>query len=348
MMKGFVTLMKQDLLLAYRNGFLMVVLMMVALIAPLIDFAIPRDLKLGAEEYVLDLTDGKLITPLLTNQGIDSRLLLSSKEQLMSIIQQNQRAVGIVFQGTIDRPEVMVYHQGYEPPKAIRLLQPVGAEVWNQAAGLEQTTFHRVQTLRPETDKVPFHRSLIPFFIATDVTVVGFYLVAVMIFQEKTERTISAYRISPSGTWAYIMSKILTNVTLSVAYGALLLLFTMGTAVHYPSALLLCAAASFLITSVGLLVSVFFENLSEFIFVAVLITMILALPMVSYLFPSFKLNFFPLIPSYPVMFGMREILFPTGRTGYLVPMLFALTGEGLLATLLGYWAVNRRLMHEVR
>ncbi|MGE5654900.1 MAG: ABC transporter permease [Bacillota bacterium] len=346
-MRSFATLLKQDLLLAYRNGFLVVVLVMVALIAPLIDFAIPKELKLGAEEYVLDLTEGKQITPYFVRQGIDSRLLLTSEEQLMSIMQQNKRAVSVVFRGSTDHPEVTVYHQGYEPPKAIRLLQPVGAEVWSQTAGAGAVTFHRVQNLRPEAGKVPFNKSLIPFFIATDVTVVGFYLVAVMVFQEKAERTLRAYRISPSGTWSYILSKILTNVILSVAYGALLLLSTMGFAAEYLGALLLCAAASFLITAAGLLVSVFFDSLSEFIFIAVLITMVLALPMASYFFPSFKLSFFPFVPSYPVMFGMRELLFPTGRSGYLLPMVLSLTGEGLLALLISYWAVDRRLMHEV-
>jgi ABC-2 type transport system permease protein/fluoroquinolone transport system permease protein len=52
------------------------------------------------------------------------------------------------------------------------------------------------------------------------------------------------------------------------------------------------------------------------------------------------------IPSYPVLFGVREILFPTGKTGFYGPLLLLLLALNVVAFVLCYLAVERKLMQE--
>jgi hypothetical protein len=54
------------------------------------------------------------------------------------------------------------------------------------------------------------------------------------------------------------------------------------------------------------------------------------------------------IPSFAVIFSVREILFPTGKTGFMAPTVIMLLLESLVALGLCYWLVNRKLMREGR
>ena len=55
-----------------------------------------------------------------------------------------------------------------------------------------------------------------------------------------------------------------------------------------------------------------------------------------------------MIPSYPVAFGIREVLFPTGKEGFIGPMMLMLVIESVVFFILSYWAVGKKLMREVR
>lgn len=346
-MRHFLNMLRQDLTLAYRNGFLVVILALAVVMVTVINYGIPAEVKVGASEYVVDLTDGKLIESALAEQ-LNQEFFLASEAQGREMAESKSNAVVLIFRGSQENPQVTILHQGNEPPKAISALEPALFVVWNQAAELGFEPVHEKVVLRPETPKPPFNKSLVPLLMGLEVAVLGFAFVAVLIFQEKAEGSVRAYRVSPRGAWPYIWSKTLSMVLLSVLYAALIAVPTLGLGVNYLPFFALIVLVSLLMTMCGLFLTVFFESLSEFVFPLVGIVTLLALPMVSYFFPSFRLPGFELIPVYPLMFGLREIVFPTGKTGFLAPMVGILLAEILVIAVLSKWAVSKRLMKEGR
>lgn len=349
MMKGgsFRSLLRQDMAIVFRNGYVYVVLGLAVLFILLVNFALPEQLTVTGSEYIVDLTTGQLFTSSARAAGLEE-YLLASEEELQQVMEQDSQAAGIIFHGGRENPKAIIYRQGNEPEKAMRGLEAAVIGFWNNAGDLGQPVTYRLELLRPASEKIPFNLSMLPFIMAFESALIGLFFVSALVFQEKEEGSIRAYRVSPAGTWPYILSKITVFVVLSLLSGFLLFVFILGLRPELPAVLLLVALVSFLTTVFGLAVSVFFKSLAEFIFVLAGIMAVASLPMVSYFIPSFKASFFPLIPTYPLMFGIRELIFSTGKTGFYLPMVLTLAAEILLLSVLAKVAVERKLMKEGR
>jgi ABC-2 type transport system permease protein/fluoroquinolone transport system permease protein len=200
--------------------------------------------------------------------------------------------------------------------------------------------------LRPTAGKVPFNRGIVPLVITFDVVLLGFMFVAVMVFQEKQEGSIRAFRITPGRPLEYIISKASVNILLGLLYTFLLILVVTGIPDRLFLLVVVVILCSLLMTLTGLLLSVFFNNLSEFLFVAVFISALFTLPMISYFQPSFAPSYLQAIPAYPVLFGLREILFPTGNEALIASVIRTLTAETVIVAIAAYGAVQRKLMKE--
>ncbi len=339
------SLLQQDMAVVFRNGYLHVVLGLALLFILLINFAFPEQLRITAREYLVDLTAGRLITLPARSAGLEESLL-ASEEELRQVMEQDSQAVGIIFRGDRENPRAIIYRQGNESEKAMRGLEAAVISFWNTAGNLGRPVTYRQELLRPAGEKPPFNLSLVPLLLAVEVAMLGLFFVAALVFQEKEEGSICAFRVSPAGTWPYIISKTTVNVFLSLLYGFLLFIFTLGLRPELPAVMLLVALTSLLVTALGLTVSVFFKSLSEFVYVSAAIIAVISLPMVSYFLPSFRAAFFPFIPTYPLMFGIRELVFSTGKAGFYLPMLLILAAEVLLMLILSRFAVERKLMKE--
>lgn len=338
-------LLRQDMAVVYRNGYVYVVVVLAVLFILPINFAIPKQLKVTAREYMVDQTVGRLIAPLARSAGLEESLL-NSEEELRQALEQDSQAVGIVFQGGRENPKATIYRQGNEAEKAMRGLEAAVISFWNTAGNLGQAVTYRQELLHPESEKPPFNLGLVPFVLAFESALIGIFFVSALVFQEKEEGSIRAFQISPAGTWPYIISKITVNVLLSLLPGFLLFVFTLGLRPELPAVLLLVALVGFLMTAFGLAISVFFKSLSEFEYVLAVIMTVVSMPMVSYFMPSFSAAFFPFIPTYPLMFSIRELVFSTGKTGFFLPMLLILAAEVLVVLVLSRIAVERKLMKK--
>ena len=180
----------------------------------------------------------------------------------------------------------------------------------------------------------------------SEVLVLGFLFVAVFIFQEKSEGSIRAYRVSPGGTATYILAKTLVFMALGVVYGLGLVTAAMGFSVNYGALLLLIVLGVNLYTFLGISVAVFFRNISEWFFTGVLLLAINMAPLASLMFPMFSPRWLTWLPSYPVVFGLSEALFPSGRS--ILPLAGLLAVENVLAYTLCYVLTRQKLMKEGR
>ena len=123
-------------------------------------------------------------------------------------------------------------------------------------------------------------------------------------------------------------------------------LVAVGFGANYLNLAILVALASILMTLVGMIVAVFFRSLSEWFFPGALLLIVNMLPVVSYAAPVFSPKFITLIPSYPLIFAVNNILFAPTKQGYMGPLVLLLLAEILVAFAVCYLLVHKKLMKD--
>ena len=120
----------------------------------------------------------------------------------------------------------------------------------------------------------------------------------------------------------------------------------MGLAVNWPLLLATIVLGASLYTLMGISVGVFFNNMSEWLILGMTVLILNILPIISYSMPSFAPAVLTWIPSYTIVFGLAEMLFPTGAS--LVPLFAYLSLAVALAYTLSHVLVHKKLMKEGR
>ena len=77
-----------------------------------------------------------------------------------------------------------------------------------------------------------------------------------------------------------------------------------------------------------------------------IVMIIMALPIISYVMPSFSPFIVTFIPSYQMVFGFREIFFSTGKVGFMLPICLILFIENVVLFAITYLTLKVKLMRE--
>jgi ABC-2 type transport system permease protein/fluoroquinolone transport system permease protein len=315
-MRRLASLLRQDLVLAWRNGHVAVVLAIAALMVALIVF-LPGEISRGPGEYLLDTIPGAPVRAAVLDLGGNTAALPATRGEFDELLGSNPNTVGIVVGGSLDRPVVEIITRTNLPEQTVNLLVASVEQVLRHARG-ETPAEYPVEYLRPAATVVPLNLSGVPIFLAFEVGILGFLLVAVFVFQEKQEGTIRAYRVTPGGLWPYLASKALVFTVIGIAYGAIVIVlgFSLsGTslAVNWPAILVLVTWASLFMTTFGLGFAAWFNNLSHWFFPGLGLLVLNLLPFVSYVYPVWSPAWVTVIPSYGLVYALREALFSTGE-----------------------------------
>jgi len=345
MLNKYLNLTKQDLTILMRNNFHLIVIGLAVIMVILVNFVIPGQVKITPKELFFDNTNNNIVQDYLLKNDVQKDRFVDSEKKLYERLNQNSNTLGVIIDGNKDNTSFTIIGQGNENDEAFNLLSAAMANLIDRIKNNQNENIN-IQYLRPQQPNIPFNQKLIPIIIFTEVILLGFLLVAVIVFQEKEEGGIKAFRVSPANTIVYILSKVSANLILAYLYLLIVLLFTLGFNVNYLNIFVLTTLGSILMTLLGLSISVFFKNLEEFIFVALIVLSILALPMMTYLTPSFSPDFFRFLPSYSVLFGLRELLFTSGKNSILFNLNMLLVLEGIGMFIIATWSVNRKLMKE--
>ena len=254
--------------------------------------------------------------------------------------------MGLIFRGSPQRLQVVMLHHGtisFENVNVIRA--SLEKSMYDTAPSLSDGGFS-IEYLQELVEPVSNKMNALPSLLAFEVIVIGFLMVAVMIFQEKSEGTIRAYRVSPAHTAAYLISKTLVFVFLGLVYGLVFILSTMGIPPNPGLFCLVVALAISFYTLAGVAVAVFFNNISGWLFPGVGLLMVNMAPIISYSYPAFSPVAITCLPSYLLLFGLREILFPTGEAVW--PLVWLLLALNAVAFAICLPLVHRKLMKEGR
>ncbi len=307
-MKKLWTLLKIDYTMALRSKFILITLILAILLAVLVNFVLPEKLNTEMNTYILDRTSNTRIATFLNAAGDEGSAIkievTKSEEELTSKLTKSNGA-GIIFEDD----KVIIVKQGYEDEATLNLMTATINLLTKKLSGVYTPTSFKYTVLEPQsTEKLPFNKFMIPPLIVLDVFLLGFMFIAAMIFQDKKEGIIKAYRISPINIFGYITSKVVINSSLSIALALIIVAATVGFHINYLHYFVIVTLSALLISSLGMLLSQFFNSLSEFMYVLIAFSLIIALPAISYFQPSFSVPFFKYIPSYPIMFEIKNII----------------------------------------
>ncbi len=335
-----------DLRQAFHGRLIHVSLGTAIIFGLLLRFALPSELHGGRALKIADLTQDARFGRVIEQQAQGQDLAVhASLEELKAAVEADPESIGIALQGTVAAPAATLMLQGHESPSTVLSLRSGIAGLWAEN-GVTRPSAHRMTVLRPDSPRPPFDLSMIPLLITIDVIVLGFFFGGVMVLQDRALGTVRAYRVSPAGTGVYLASKIAVNALLALVYTALLLVIAIPPALPLLSLVLVIVLASALFTTVGVGLAVFFRTFSSFFYPASLLSLVLSAAIPAYFFPAFNTPWIRALPTYKAMFSLRELLLPSGRPSMLTEYCQSMGGALLVALVLTYLALDRRLLRE--
>ncbi len=322
------SMIRYEFLLAWRNKFVHVTLGLAVLFTLLIRFVIPADFATPGALYVTgDAPEHPGVTKVESAQALRAKL------------EEETSARGVL----LSQGERTLLVRGHETARERRLLTTTAAAL----TGAPAARTPKITTLRPPSPPTPFNLRMLPMMLAMDVVLLGYMFASAMLLLQKTTGTIKAYRTSPATTAAFLSAKLTVNLVLAAAYGLTLLFATSpGTYPLLPFlALLLLTTTAF--TLLGLGTAVYFDNISGMFFPLIITGVTLAIPMGSVFAPTLSHPIVEWIPTYSVIATFHEMLFPTGKAGYLMPALLEIGAWALGCGVFAYVSMERKLMKEV-
>lgn len=344
-MKRFISLFIQDLLVSYRSGQVLIIALLLMVMSALILF-LPREIKVH-NELILDTSPGTPLAAHLRGMGVGDGVVYTDEAVFRADLERQPGKVGVVFSGGPDAPVFEIITNSAISEANLRLLEVSLDHAILELRGVAQDAF-LVEYLRPINPLPAFNVRFVPVILVFEVVLLGFLIAAVMMFQEKQESTLRAYRVSPAGAWTYILSKNALFLALSLAYGLPILLLAFGAEFNLPLTFLLLALSSLLMTTLSMAIAVFFNNLSEWFFAGVAILVLNSLPMISYGLPAFAPAWLTWLPSYSAVFATRDVLFNAATFGDILPTVIYLAALTVLTFAAAYTAIRYKLLKEGR
>jgi hypothetical protein len=345
-MKRIMNMFAQDFLLAYRNGHVLITVILLIGALLLIAF-LPRSLKIH-NELLLDTSTDLVLNAYLRQQGVAEEIIFTERAAFDQVLEKNPNKIGIIFSGGLEQPHFEFIVRSAVPEQNLRLLQASLDTAVADMRGDAAAAPVQVEYLRQQTGVIPFNLLPLPVLLIFEVVLLGFFIVAVMVFQEKSEGTLRAYRVTPGGTLSYILSKMLLFLVLSLIYGLIPVLFAFGLGVNFLPLLLLLGLSSSLMTMFSLGIASYYRNLTEWFFVGVALLLINSLPIISYGMPAFAPGWLTWLPSYHGVFAVRDVLFSDAGLAQISPTLLYLLALNLAALAFCYYAVRSQLMKGAR
>ncbi len=304
-MKRLMNTVKLDFILANRNFFFLIMIGVAFGYVLTVNFLIPENLEFqGGGKYFTDESSQKKPSLYIKLSG-NANMLLESEEELLNTVDSEKGSMGIIFRD--EGGEIII--QGYESQKTINNLKAAlfayqNMFMNNSAANKDI----QIEYLSEISDKISFNRKIIPMMMATDILLIALMFIPVMVFQEKKEGSITAYRVTSATPFQYMLSKILVGMVLSIIFSFIFIIFTMGSDVDYLKITFYTLVSSIILSCIGLIIAQYFSSISEFMVPFFAVSMVFFLPVLKIFSPSFHFTGMEFIPSFPIMIGMDDII----------------------------------------
>ncbi len=323
-MNRLMGLLKKDFKIAFRNFFFLIVVVVAVILILVTNFLIPQEVRMDSRIYytVEGKQQGEIQPIIQVFQQQEGNRQVEGKDEIIKEMKEDREAMGLVIKVDEEKkPTFEIILQGYESE------QSKNAFILYLESILNSDQVNRdIETVvlkeAIDNEEIPFNKRFVPLMILNEPVMLGFILLATLIFMEKDEDTIKAYLVSPGGLIEYLGAKVILIAVLGLISTLLITLFTIGLNVNWPMLLTITIAGSLFSSTIAMFLASFFDSISKAMVWVLGVSILLTAPMISYFVPSFAPRVITAIPTYSLMFAIREALFPgTNQTIYFESML---------------------------
>lgn len=310
---------KKDFLHGHRHFYLYITLASSIIFILFIQFVLPDNYSEPDVYQYIDPSYTALLEEVETE-------LLSSPEAVVTALEENPNAYGIIIEQVDNQPVVTLYTQTSGDEEFANLIKTGLLQSFSS----EQIRQYPTRILIPELAEVTFKERFIPLILVMDSALIGMFLLSVMLFVEKDQKMHTAYMVTPGGLFEHLASKALNMMTLSLISGTLVVGVLRGLEANYGYLYLVLLPASFVGAGFGLLLGAMYKNVSDSMMGIFTLYLVLSIPIISYIYPSFNPWFNQLIPTHYMVQGLEGAVLPYSGFTIIWQSALALTGFGVV------------------
>ena len=225
---------------------------------------------------------------------------------------------------------------GSESDRYLNLISAI-LDMENTPALVSAMNSQQVVTLG-EANMLNNRESYMPLAVVIMNGLMGMMVAIAYLTLDKSSGLIRAMALTPMHTRSYLMSKVLVVLTTSLISSLVVTVPVMWSQPNYLLFIPTAALVSILCCMIGLWVASFFEDLKGAFGTVLLMMILLMLPAMSYIVPSFSPLWMKLMPTYPMLQAVKESILPTPDVSYI---LLVCAGVAVLSWLLLLWSERR-------
>lgn len=347
---------KKELQLASKSFYFYIEIFMAIIFLALLLFVIPENFTSSTTEYVyLDLPEAyqTFFIEAFTEDDLDGEVekvevkvldqeetfdyyesedkkvyVVDSVEQVKALADK-KRKLGAVISLKDGELAYDYYLQGYESEKLRNLYKVIHN---NDFKELEEVfNAQKTMALTDGFEGLTDRENVLPSFLTFNGSLMGVFIIAAYIFLDKKEGIITAYAVTAAPVQYYLLSKLGVVTVTSLATSLLMVIPIMGLQPNYLMLIIFLICSGFFASSLGLLLSSFYDNIMQGFGVLYALIMVFLLPNIAYFIPSWNPEWVKVIPSYYFLESFKETLLPSGDVLYVVytSAAFLVLGIGL-------------------
>ncbi len=295
-----------DLLIVLRNGFFYLLLFSGVLLVLLNTFFSKSQNLFLFNEYINDNTQNKIFQTYLRKQNLPDSMFIDNSEKLIQLIKNKKGSIGIIINNSNnDSINIKIMSNEQISEKNFNILKASINYIYSIIKG-EKLKIFSVKNLK-SFKKISSKTKNIPPLVLLEVISLGFFFLPVLMFDEKKDRIIQVLNVSPLSSFDYIISKLLLFLILSIFYAFFIILICFES-INFLHYLIIIIISSILLILTGLLTGIFSNNLSQWLVYGIIIMLIVFFPIISYFLPHLNSIFIKIIPSYSMMYLLKEII----------------------------------------
>ncbi|KAJ49283.1 hypothetical protein BD780_001351 [Clostridium tetanomorphum] len=315
-MKSFFGLLKKDFKIAYRNYFFLIIAIVAGILIVVTNFFIPK--KASIDSNIIYMMEEENIGSLNKLNNYFSKTQgsrrVNCRDEVIDIMRKDKNSIGIILKETQGKINAELIMQGYESEQSKRAIALSLESLLQEKHTVNYNIENVVLGSKEGLKDISFNKAMVPIMILNESVMLAFILIVALIFMEKEEETTKSYGVSPGGIGIYLFSKISLMAFLSIISTIIITIFTVGFKVMWIPLFITIIVSSIFSSTLAMLIGSFFDNISKAMIWILGISLFLTAPIVSYFMPSFSPTFVTLIPTYDMMFAIRETVFTTGNS----------------------------------
>ena len=294
----------------------------------------------GAGAYTVEEVSlksrGSQIPALLYTSDLKYQYVVGSRDDLVALCEDTGHVgTAMASPGSVSGnvpgsvPAIEVYLQGNETPRyKDYALLAVSADAREIAAAADDV---EVRALEGGQRALTDRQSVLPLMLTVNCVLMGVFVTAAYIVEDKKTKVIKALRVLPARMGAYLAAKMAAVILTALATCLIIAAPVMGGGANYLLLCLTVVCGGFFNVSIGALLASFFDDIGKAFATVFLILIVMMIPGALSMAPTVNAAWAKAIPSYYVVESIKESLL--GRdAGYVLSCCAALAAGGLALT----------------